>query len=1103
MANVGNPDREGDTVPLAGAARWKRGAPSFALQGAALAVTLLAGAAGTRADPDSFSVEDYVRGRLAVEEVLWRHRIWPRENPGPKPALDGATAAAIRERSLDELRQAVLLARRYHRSLPEAELQAELDRMAASSKDPALLRELFAALGGDPARIGLCLVRPILVARQIQGAYAWDRDLHLAVESTARRQAGFLTGALRPPLHGVSYGEQVIRWDRTGISPSSVGGEGSVLGKEDWEAEVQRLAAMISPRSVVRSALDLPVGVPGSLQEDDTRFYVMEVRSRDADRLVVAFAAWPKEPFGSFWSRVRDAYPLPPSLPAPALRMPALTAPPCTDDTWSSTLVETPNGRERHTAVWTGSEMIVWGGTKLGYRTNTGARYRPATDSWVATSLVGAPTKRVDHRAVWTGTRMVVWGGGDPYTGLATGGRYDPVSDSWQAVQASGNPGGRRLHSAVWTGTEMVVWGGLSGTDPTYGYYGNGGRYDPAADSWTFLLGSNPPSARWNHTAVWTGSRMVVWGGQSDFYNFTGLNTGGIYDIGTDAWTATTLNGVPAGRTYHTAVWTGTEMIVWGGGDDFNYFALHSGGRLDPTTNTSWTATSLTGAPEARKDHTAIWTGTAMVVWGGYDGASMSTGARYTPSSDSWAATSTTGAPSPRRYQSAIWTGTEMIVWGGGVSQNTGGRYDPASDQWTPTAVTSPNGVAEPSAVWTGAEMVVWGGGLTYSSAGWRYLPATNGWVPISSSGAPAARMGAPAVWTGTRMLVWGGLPSSATAGGRYDPAADLWTSMSTTGQPVMRRYHTTVWTGTRMVVWGGYDSNLGTTLGDGGRYDPQLNVWQTTSNTGAAAARQYHTAVWTGREMIVHGGSDGAGVPLDTGGRYDPEVDGWQALPASGAARSWHTAQWTGRAMIVWGGVSSVAWLSGGMSFDPLGGTWTSISTAGAPSGRGMVASAYNSAELCVWGGYNAGALGTGARYSPAADNWTTMSPTGAPTPRYNTTAVWTGAQFIVWGGFDTTMYLESGGVYCACVVPDTLGFDLLRGSKGPGTVVLTWAPGWPGVAGYNVYRDAVPDSPWGPAQLLTPAPIASTTFVDTPPAGDFYYKIRAVGGCGDVSAP
>ncbi|PYJ31882.1 MAG: galactose oxidase, partial [Verrucomicrobia bacterium] len=88
----------------------------------------------------------------------------------------------------------------------------------------------------------------------------------------------------------------------------------------------------------------------------------------------------------------------------------------------------------------------------------------------------------------------------------------------------------------------------------------------------------------------------------------------GRYNPGTDSWTATSTTGAPAARLRHTAVWTGTEMIVWGGTDNSSF--LNTGGRYNPGTN-SWTATSTTSAPAARDFHTAVWTGSEMIVWGG------------------------------------------------------------------------------------------------------------------------------------------------------------------------------------------------------------------------------------------------------------------------------------------------------------------------------------------------------------------------------------------------------------------------------------------------------------------------------------------------------
>ncbi len=119
-----------------------------------------------------------------------------------------------------------------------------------------------------------------------------------------------------------------------------------------------------------------------------------------------------------------------------------------------------------------------------------------------------------------------------------------------------------------------------------------------------------------------------------------------------DTWTATTLTNAPTPRVGHTTVWTGTEMIAWGGGDN-NSQVFNTGGRYNPSTD-SWTATSTTNAPDARENHTAVWTGSEMIVWGG---GLLNTGGRYNPGTDSWTATSTTGAPDARANHKAVWTG--------------------------------------------------------------------------------------------------------------------------------------------------------------------------------------------------------------------------------------------------------------------------------------------------------------------------------------------------------------------------------------------------------------------------------------------------------------
>src|SRR5947207_764384 len=126
---------------------------------------------------------------------------------------------------------------------------------------------------------------------------------------------------------------------------------------------------------------------------------------------------------------------------------------------------------------------------------------------------------------------------------------------------------------------------GRSGGAGHRSYLNTGGRYDPSTDSWTATSTINAAARRETHTAVWIGSEMIVWGG----YNSSFLNTGGRYDPGTDSWTATSSTGAPAGREFHTAVWTGSQMIVWGGFGGTGY--LNTGGRYCAQSNATPTPT--------------------------------------------------------------------------------------------------------------------------------------------------------------------------------------------------------------------------------------------------------------------------------------------------------------------------------------------------------------------------------------------------------------------------------------------------------------------------------------------------------------------------------
>jgi N-acetylneuraminic acid mutarotase len=128
--------------------------------------------------------------------------------------------------------------------------------------------------------------------------------------------------------------------------------------------------------------------------------------------------------------------------------------------------------------------MLIWGGENPS-KFNSGYFYDPATNSWAGlTTTVGAPSARSHHSAVWTGSEMIVWGGGEGGPHLATGARYNPLDDVWTAeTPTSGAPDGRASHVAVWTGTSMIVWGG----EVNATLVNTGGIYGPPIPS----LGTN------------------------------------------------------------------------------------------------------------------------------------------------------------------------------------------------------------------------------------------------------------------------------------------------------------------------------------------------------------------------------------------------------------------------------------------------------------------------------------------------------------------------------------------------------------------------------------------------------------------------------------
>ena len=966
------------------------------------------------ADAASLTLEERVEAQRAIERVFYRQRVWPDSNPQPKPAFEAVVSEALlRDKVEDTLRKSEALEALWGRALGADDLQAELDRMAANTRQPEVLREMFEALGHDPTLLAECLARPLLVDRAIRDAYATDAAIHDQVRRQARAGAARITDLSSMRGAGGTYTERTIeRADALRLGSRS--SDALALSQVEWDRALRELGS-------------LSVGIPGRLEETSTELVVRAVVARSADRLTLASVTWPKEPFDRWWSdessrhrpSVRD---LGSSYTEPAIaREAASFAAAFASD-------PPPSARYFHKAVWTGIEMIVWGGYNGLAALNDGGRYNPSTDSWTEIPSSGAPPARYHHFAVWTGKEMIVWGGtADNATALTSGGRYDPITGAWGAVAAGpGSPTGRWDGTAVWTGSRMVVWGGYDGTT-----LGTGSMYDPTTGSWQPVTQTGAPAGRSGHTAVWTGSRMIVYGGS---VGGASTDTAASFDPTSNTWSA--VPSFSPARHYHTAVWTGTSMIVWGGFDSNTSTWPAQGGSYDPGTNT-WTPIATFRAPSAVSEHVAVWTGTRMIVFGGErDGTQINNWGLYDPAHDSWSTIWPVSFPAAD-WSTAVWTGREMVVFGGrGASAPVGDgvRYMLSSNSWRPTVgsagacldntwrpMTDMRFAARAyhRGVWTGSEFLIFGGwdGISAITKGARYNPSFDTWQAIPTANEPAARYHHVAVWTGNELIVWGGTADNATGlatGGRYDPTTHRWTAMTTANAPAGRWDGTAVWTGSELIVWGGYN---GSTINTGGRYDPANDSWLPTTTVGAPSGRSAHSAVWTGSEMIVFGGSVN-GSSTDTGGRYNPLIDAWTSIPTFGSTRLYHRAVWTGTRMLVWGGYSTSGntFPDQGGSYDPSNNTWQTMAVG--PLGRDLHVAVWNPAgvRMLIWGGERFGTrLDETWEYDPAQNSWSQKASSTSVYPAATwSVGAWTGSELLVSGGLDSSgQVVGSAGRY------------------------------------------------------------------------------------------
>ena len=251
------------------------------------------------------------------------------------------------------------------------------------------------------------------------------------------------------------------------------------------------------------------------------------------------------------------------------------------------------------TAVWSGSEMLVWG--------NVHTAYSPVTNRW--RPLPEPPLKWAGPSVnVWTGRQMIGWGGGCCGDSVKDGLAYTPSTNSWEVLPPA--PISGRHATGTWTGTEMIIVGGADADGHSYA---DGAAYNPVTRSWRRL--PPMPQPRFGATVVWDGTEVLVVGGEGAFETTQcrPCADGVAYNPSTNRWRR--LPGMKFARSGHVAVWTGTQLLVWGGVTDLHETVPPHGVAYHPATD-RWSALPMSPL-RGRSGAIAIWTGTSMIVWGG------------------------------------------------------------------------------------------------------------------------------------------------------------------------------------------------------------------------------------------------------------------------------------------------------------------------------------------------------------------------------------------------------------------------------------------------------------------------------------------------------
>jgi N-acetylneuraminic acid mutarotase len=332
-----------------------------------------------------------------------------------------------------------------------------------------------------------------------------------------------------------------------------------------------------------------------------------------------------------------------------------------------------------------GNQLFVWGGlNESGTALDSGALYDPRQDSWVIIENDGdTPSPRGDATAVWTGSQVVVWGGFDPDSGevLADGAIYDPVDDDWTTMDSA--EVARAAAVGVYLDDRVMFWGGEDDDgDPVEGLV----RYDPDDDDWqTPDSDSDDPGALVDAAVAVEDDRLWVFGGRTA----TGMGSSDLAYYSrssSNGWSSAQSSELSA-RWGSFAAFVDREVHLWGGRDLDEIF--DDGALYETAGDDEWGSPDQQNAPSARyrihrESGWALAVGDQLVVVAGLDapGSYLQDGGIYDAAGNGngWTEIEAWPGSASHAFGAVDWVAGEIVVWGGGNGAsltNTGVRYLP------------------------------------------------------------------------------------------------------------------------------------------------------------------------------------------------------------------------------------------------------------------------------------------------------------------------------------------------------------------------------------------------------------------------------------------